>query len=372
MFVGTEQGLWVSLDGGNSFQQFKNGYPPVSTYDLAIQEREADLVIATFGRSLYVIDDIRPLRAAAKNQAGSKPVTLIPSSVAYQAQTRGPSGIEYSTYGVYAAQNREGDAVINFYFKPQPDTAKAAKPDSAVIKIYDAAGVAIRTFRAKADTGFNRTYWGYQTKGVRLPQQPKPRPNAPEQGGGFPAQPGTYKVVVSVGKNSDSAELIVKPDPRIPYPAEVRKAQRQYMDRYYKMVTELTEANDLLTDMDDGIKRIEPLIRDDKGAATDSLRKSGKAIQDSIKLIREYMFGKRQEKQGYGTAYQLTVQNKLNEVRQLVMGKSVMPGEQEERAIAIAQSLSSEAIRRINDLKEKAWKSYKEQVSKADIKLLKD
>jgi hypothetical protein len=360
------------MDGGNSFQQFKNGYPTVSTYDLAIQEREADLVIATFGRSLYIIDDIRPLRAAAKKQVGSKPVTVIASSVAYQAETRGPSGIEYSTYGVYAAQNRESDASINFFYMPQPDTAKAAKADSAVIKIYNASGEAIRTFKAKADTGFNRSYWGYQTKGVRMPQQPKPRPNAPEQSGGFPAQPGTYKVVVTVGKGSDSTELTVKYDPRISYPEEVRKAQRQYMERYYKLITELTEANDLLTNMDDGIKRIEPLIRDEKGAAADSLRKSGKAIQDSIKLIREYMFGKRQEKQGYGTPYQLTVQNKLNEVRQLVMGKSVMPGPQEDNALNIAQTLSNDAIARIEKLKNDSWKKYKEMVAGMPLNLLKE
>ena len=55
----------MSLDNGVSFQQWKNGYPSVSTYDLAIQEREADLVIATFGRAIYVLDDIRPLRKLA-------------------------------------------------------------------------------------------------------------------------------------------------------------------------------------------------------------------------------------------------------------------------------------------------------------------
>ena len=58
IFVGTEQGLWISLDNAATFQQFKNGYPSVSTYDLAIQERENDLVIATFGRALYILDDI--------------------------------------------------------------------------------------------------------------------------------------------------------------------------------------------------------------------------------------------------------------------------------------------------------------------------
>jgi photosystem II stability/assembly factor-like uncharacterized protein len=372
MFVGTEHGLWVSLNGGNSFQQFTNGYPQVSTYDLAIQEREADLAIATFGRSLYIIDDIMPLRSAASQIIGSKPVTVMPSPIAYQAQTRGPSGIEYSTYGVYAADNREPGAAINFFYKPKQDTATKSKADSAIVKIINSKGEAIRTFRAKADSGFNRTYWNYQTKGVRLPQQPKPRANAPEPGGGFPADPGTYRVVVTVGKDSDSTELTVKFDPRIPFPEDVRKNQRQYMDRFYKMVTELTEANDLLTDMDEGIKKVETLIKDEKGAGPDELRKSGKALQDSIKLIREYMFGKRQEKQGYGSAYQLTVQNKINESRQLVMGKNTMPGEQEERAMEIARNMSDEAIRRINALKNSAWKEYKEKVSKMELKLLKD
>ncbi|HQU57303.1 MAG TPA: hypothetical protein PLG88_07715, partial [Chitinophagaceae bacterium] len=68
IFVGTEQGLWVSLDNGENFQQWKNGYPSVSTYDLAIQEREADLVIATFGRAIWILDDIRPLRELAAHK----------------------------------------------------------------------------------------------------------------------------------------------------------------------------------------------------------------------------------------------------------------------------------------------------------------
>ena len=374
MFVGTEQGLWVSLDGGNSFQQFKNGYPSVSTYDLAIQEREADLAIASFGRSLYVLDDIRSLRsaAAAKGAVATRALTAIPSPTAYQAQMRSPSGIEYSTWGTYAADNRNEDATINFFYRPQPDTGKAAKADSATIKIYNDAGEPIRTFKAKADTGFNRTYWGYQTKGIRQPQQPKPRPGAPEQGGGFPAGPGTYKVVITVGKNSDSTQLLVASDPRIPYNAAVKTAQKQYMDRLNKLVTEVTNANDMLTDMDDGIKKMETLLKDEKGAQADSLKKAGKAVQDSIKSIREFMFGKRQEKQGYGTAYQLTMQTKLGEVRQLVMGKPALPGEQEDRAMQIARNLSTEAINRINNLKNDGWKKYKDMAAQMTLKILKD
>ena len=78
IFIGTENGLWVSLDNGATYEQWKNGYPSVSTYDMAIQEREADLVIATFGRSLWILDDIRPLRKAAANKgmAITNPITV--------------------------------------------------------------------------------------------------------------------------------------------------------------------------------------------------------------------------------------------------------------------------------------------------------
>ena len=66
MFAGTEFGLYVSIDEGKNWTKWTNGYPTVSTYDLAIHPREHDLVIATFGRALWVLDDIRPLREMAR------------------------------------------------------------------------------------------------------------------------------------------------------------------------------------------------------------------------------------------------------------------------------------------------------------------
>ena len=64
LFVGTEMGLWITLDGGNEWAEFKgSGFPAVAVRDLALQQREGDLVIATHGRGLWVIDDLAPLRA---------------------------------------------------------------------------------------------------------------------------------------------------------------------------------------------------------------------------------------------------------------------------------------------------------------------
>ena len=71
MFAGTEFGLYVSIDAGANWTKWTNGYPTVSTMDMVIHPREHDLVIGTFGRAAYVLDDIRPLRAMAK-EGGNK------------------------------------------------------------------------------------------------------------------------------------------------------------------------------------------------------------------------------------------------------------------------------------------------------------
>ena len=85
MFYGTENGLFISIDEGENWSQFKNGYPSVSTMDMIIQERESDLVIGTFGRAIYVLDDIKPLRVIASK--GSDVLTaaleVVPPSIAY-------------------------------------------------------------------------------------------------------------------------------------------------------------------------------------------------------------------------------------------------------------------------------------------------
>jgi photosystem II stability/assembly factor-like uncharacterized protein len=380
IFAGTEHGLWISLDNGGSFQQFKNDYPSVSTYDLAIQEREADLSIATFGRALYILDDIRPLRALAANKGSlpaDKKLIAYESPIAYQVTQKGPPGIEWSSWGTYAGTNRRDDAPINFFLKPKApgDTSKGRVADSLTVKIYPMAVSAspdpIRTFKTKADTGFNRIYWGYETKGIRMPQQPKPRPGAPEPRGGMMAEPGTYKVVLSAGKETDSLMLTVQYDPRATYPAAVRAAQRSMTEKLNIQIARLTTLTDQLTDAEDAIKKMEALLKDAEGKDADSLRKAGKAMQDSIKGVREFMFGKRQEKQGYGTPYQLTVQEKLNEARRLVMGKNAMPGEQEERALKIAEDLVNQAVQKGEGFLKGNWADYKKQAEAYPVKIFK-
>ena len=233
IFAGTEQGLWVSLDNGASFQQWKNGYPSVSTYDLAIQEREADLVIATFGRALWILDDIRPLRKLAANKGMlNKAFVAFDSRNVVQAQFKNAPGYEWSTWGIWDADNRPANAPISYFIKASSDTSAKAKKDSVVVKIYNDKNEVIRNLRWAADSGFNRSYWGMEEKGYRTPGAGGGRRMGGGGGGrggaepgGQQALPGTYKVVLAYKGISDSTMITLLDDPRLGNRNNIKLAQ---------------------------------------------------------------------------------------------------------------------------------------------------
>jgi photosystem II stability/assembly factor-like uncharacterized protein len=396
IFVGTENGLWISLDNGNSFEQFKNGYPSVSTYDLTIQQREADLVIGTFGRALWVLDDIRPLRKAAANKGMrfTNPVTLFEARDAYQAQYKTATGYEWSTYGLYEGDNRRRGAAVSFFInKPKQDTAakQVATPgvqdagnrggrgtggrmrnsDSAVVRIYNAGNEQIRSLRWAVDSGFNRTYWGMEEKGFRQPGSPKPQPGVPEPGG-LQVLPGTYKLVMMYGGGSDSTFITVKDDPRLGNRNDIKLAQRRFYDRLRKPQDKLTTGMDQLTESEELLTKMQAQLKGLEGKEIDSLRKSTTKMQDEIKTIREFISGKPSTVQGIAAGPEKSVMISLQQAQQSIGSKMVVPGLQPEILISNAEKAVKEALDKINGFYNAKWPAYRQQVEATKLNLFKD
>ena len=382
IFVGTEQGLWVSMDNGNQFQQFKNGYPSVSTYDLAIQEREADLVIGTFGRALWILDDIRPLRklAANKGQVPAVGVTAFQPPAAYQANIKNASGIEYSTWGTYEGENRRTGAPISFFVnRAARDTGKNKLPDTAQIRIFDGKQQQVRSLKAKADSGFNRFFWGMEGKGIRQAGmggrgggRMGGRSNTDEPGG-LPVDPGTYKVVISLGKEfSDSCMITINDDPNAPLDPAVRQSIREANKELDKSALKMTDLVDRMNEAEEVIKKVEAGYKDMEAGKTDTLKKVSKAMQDSIKGLREMMYGKTQEKQGYGNVPQVTVNSLMSDARMNILGKRSVPGAQEQRLMKDASDAVNRLVERANGFFSGPWKNYRSLVESVPVKMFKD
>jgi photosystem II stability/assembly factor-like uncharacterized protein len=377
IFVGTEQGMYVSIDNGINFQQWKNGYPSVSTYDFAIQEREADLAIATFGRSLWVLDDIRPLRKLAKAQTSKFFVSVPPASINLSIKN---SPYEWSTWGMWDAPNKPTGMPITIY---SMDTVKKAK-----VQIKDADDKVIRNLSFKLDSGFNRNYWGFEQKGKRAAGAPKnggggfgrrmaeePTEAAPAEEKEFTGRevlPGTYKVVVTAGAWKDSAMVQVADDPRVPSKNEVVLAQDKLVDQLQVVADKYNAAQDQLDEAELTLTQLKAEWKDKKDKGIDSLNKAHKAIAEKVKSLKEMMVGKRQEKQGYGTVPTITPISIIRSAGMLIMGKNTLPGAQEERVIAEAKVAADKVATQVNAFFAKDWADFRKLVESTPIKKFKE
>ena len=268
LFLGTEFGLYVSIDRGENWTKWTQGFPTVSTMDLVIHPTEDDLVIGTFGRAAYVLDDIRPLRILAQRGASllEKKLHLFPVPDARLVLQKSAAGVLFTGEAEFRGENPPYGALLTFVFNL--DTTKVAskkegdkkgkeekkdsvdagtKSDSVKIEIMNAERKVIRTFRIETKPGMNRTSWGLERKGVRWPGTPKPAPGAPEPGGPW-VLPGTYTVRVSNGKYADSATVTVKLDPRVSVTEADLQSNNALLERIRSRIETATEATDRLND----------------------------------------------------------------------------------------------------------------------------
>ena len=247
--------------------------------------------------------------------------------------------------------------------------------------MFDASNNQVRTLRVKADSGFNRFFWGLEGKGIRQTGGGRGGGGGGGRGagritdepGGLPVEPGTYKFVISLGKDlADSNFITVNDDPNAPTSKEIRTAIKNANTRLDKAALKLVELTDRLTEADDIVKKIEANLKDADPKQADSLRKTGKIMQDSLKMIREILSGKPQEKQGYGNIPQVTVNSILGEARSYILSKKVAPGMQEERLMKDAEMMVAAVIQKANFFFEGKWKQYRTLAENTPVKLFKE
>ena len=125
LFLATEYGVYVSLNQGNEWHKFSTGLPTISVRDLAIQKRENDLVLATFGRSFYVLDDYSPLRDIKAESLQQSAMLFKPRKALQYHQIRGGTSSQGGSF--YNAENPKYGAMFTFYLKEGHMTLKSAR-----------------------------------------------------------------------------------------------------------------------------------------------------------------------------------------------------------------------------------------------------
>ena len=234
LFVGTEFGLYFSIDGGQKWIQMRGGLPTIQVRDLAIQKRENDLVVGTFGRGFYILDNYTPLRFL-KPEMLKQDGLLFPVKEALmyiQAQPLGGRGKSFQGESFYTSDNPPFGATFSYYLKDELKTRKAKRQDTerdaqrkgavialpsssdfraeeeeeapaVILTISDSSGRVVRRLTGPVTAGMQRISWDLRYPAPTLPPPPNPETENPfDEGPSGPlVMPGTYKV--SMAKRVD-------------------------------------------------------------------------------------------------------------------------------------------------------------------------
>lgn len=201
LFLGGEFGLWVSVDGGASWTKWGAGFPAVPVRSLVIHPRDHDLVLGTHGRSIWILDDIQPLRELARHsQLASAALALFEPAPAI-AYTQA-EGIGYRSTGMAMqfADSRPRGALLTYWLE-------SAEPDGVRVEVLDASGDVVAVMEGPGAPGMNRVHWD-------LRMQPSGQGGGGGARGGREAAPGAYVVRVTAGQQVATTLARVHPDPR--------------------------------------------------------------------------------------------------------------------------------------------------------------
>jgi len=327
LFAGTEFGLWVSLDRGESWFQWTSGLPSVPVRALVVHPRDQDLVIGTHGRGIYLLDDIRPLQALARIPSlAEKPVYLFEMPPAYLRSAAALEGYHFPGDAMFQGRTRPAGALLTYW------VSDSAAADSAVIRILDEAGSLIRTFRGPARPGLNRVTWDL-------------REDVPPAGGGGEGEgdfrlpipevlPGRYSVSVSAGDGESESTLEVLPDPRVEISMEDRTRKQEAVRRAVGLMVTGRVLGERHREVEEALNEALHALDDRGDGGADSIRADIEAVRHGLAEV-EGILGRMEE--NYAT------------FRTMARTRSA-PTETERIALSGTEDQVEEAIVRLNGL----------------------
>lgn len=407
LWLGTDYGLYLSIDGGENWTKWMNGYPSVPTSDLKIHPRDQDLVIGTFGRALWIFDDIRPFREMALTQGKvlEQPLRVFSIPDAYLAEMKSYQGYHFPAMAQFEGETKRPGANITVWNKPDtyapnmpkpasvpaPAAAKgkksaapaaapaaaaepaakttpAKRPERAKVAVLALNGDTVRNFSTRLDTGLTRIYWGLERNGTAGLSRQEARPDADPPSG--PAVlPGTYKVIVSYGTHKDSAMVEVKPDPRIPVSITDLQAREAVYKDMEKIVKAAAAGADRLREAGKAVKRVDTAMETAPDSTRQQIAKLGKALQDSIAVIEKMIWGEGGSKVAPYTGEVLS--RSIGAVMQYMRSLDGPATQAVTRTMEKARAHTAEVLEKINAFFDKDFAEYQKKVEAVQAPLFK-
>jgi hypothetical protein len=274
LFLGTEFGLWISLDSGKHWAKYKgHEFPSVAVRDIVVHPRESDLVIATHGRGIWIVDDITTLRKLTPEVMAHEAVFL----QAKPAQQRLPANggwVEGSA--VFTGPNPPDAALITYYQNKRHIFGKMK------LEIFDSQGKLVDTLPPNSRRGISRVEWPMRLK---APHVPPAATAAFEAAQGPRVMPGTYTVKMTRGKETYSTQLVLELDPRAKFTVEDRKLEFDAAMRLHRLLGEMSFDVDRINGVHDALMERDAKLKGDAAFSKRMQELAGKVEAMRKKIV---------------------------------------------------------------------------------------
>lgn len=330
LFAGTEFGLFFSIDGGQKWVQLKGGLPTIAVRDLAIQKRENDLAIGTFGRGIYILDNYTPLRLLKPEMLGQEAVLFpVKDALSYiQAQPLGGRGKSFQGEAFYTADNPPYGAAFTYYLKEAIKTRKQRRQESEkeaerkgvapilpsgddlrqeeeeeapvlILTVTDSSGRVVRRLTAPPAPGFQRITWDlrYPASVLAAPRPPGGDEDPFSDGPSGPlALPGNYSVslakrvngvITPLGQPQNFSVVALGTESM---PAQDRAALLEFQQRVARLQRALIGATETVNLTRTRLVAIKRAILETP-AATSQMSAEAAAIEKNLNEIRRALSG---------------------------------------------------------------------------------
>lgn len=406
LFLGTEFGLFVSTDGGDEWMKFKAGVPTVSVMDMAIQERESDLVLGTHGRSIYVIDDYRALRGLDEAAFDAR-LEILSVAEGQQYDDDMTRSTRFTGAGEFRGDNEPYGVLLTFIASgddlahPDEDSERErkirrrnalpvndedaeggdTKEDDAIkvtVEVSDAQGDVVRRFRVPAHQGINRVAWDMRRDGARE----MPGDEERDYEDGLPAgpllPPGDFPTTLSLPSADGDEAVVVStsartvPDPRSPYTAAERQQNFEAQTRLLQMRETAVSAVERIVETRDDVNAIKSRLEKRKSDENDyaGLIERADALVEVLDRLEKTF---RVPPQTTGIVFaDDKVMSRIDQVDSFLSSTWAAPGSTAKAYMDLARETLDDAVSDVNALIADDLRSFRTDVSAAGIGLLMD
>jgi photosystem II stability/assembly factor-like uncharacterized protein len=362
VFLGTENGLWMSMDEGKTWEQFKNEFPSVSTMDLKIQEPESALIVGTFGRAIWVLDDLLSLREITANRL-KKGITALPINNVVQVKglfINPPGNIWSGFHTTFEGENKVFQKTkIPFYLSVQPEADIKVKAE-----VYDPQNRLINTIETgDVQKGLNYMVWKLDENSNSLPGA-----WSDDFSRDIPVLPGEYTIVLHYNAYKDTTRVKVIPDPRFDISSNVDKELYDFRKEIDVQVAILVKH---LKYIDQKKVLVDSFIKKQNNAQV----KTGDPLFIVVKNMEQQLIQLRSKGQtpkperqvGAWQSFETSPFSKIQEALNIAAAQTKVPSSQHQEVLRQAALLIDDFSNAVNSFMQTEWLSFESEVKKSNL-----